>query len=116
MGFNSVMVVLNDRLHEIEEDKSVGKEIWRAITEKGWPNPNHTYPNYYDHGLQCVGVGHADETQVIIVGQNTGHQAFKLFGYYTDEEILKAWADKLGYDLRKRRGSVSPVSPKDLKE
>jgi len=75
MGFNAALVVLCDRLDEIERDPEFGKKVANAIRENSMPEK---YRRTYITGqTQVVCVAHADTAQVIKVGGNTG----SLVGY-----------------------------------
>jgi hypothetical protein len=87
MGFNSVVVVLNDRLHEIERDPEFGKKVANAIraydVEGRIPKP------YITGQTQVVSVQHADVVQIVAVGANTA----RVLGYghwrQSNDEIIK---------------------------
>lgn len=68
MGFNSVLLVLNDRLHEIEHDPEFGKKVARAIRAHSWPGEQP----YITGQTQVLSVHHADTLVVVAVGGNTG--------------------------------------------
>jgi hypothetical protein len=73
MGFNASLVILCDRLGEIERDPEFGKKVAAAIREHGFPEK---YRRTFITGqTQVVGVAHADTEQVIVVGGNTGRLA-----------------------------------------
>lgn len=87
MGFNSVVVILNDCLHEIESDPFFGKKVAQAIRAHGG-RPEHR--PYITGQTQVLSVEHADTMQIVAIGGNTG----RVIGYAhyrsTDDEIVKA--------------------------
>ena len=98
MGFNATIVVLLDRLHEIENDPEFGKKLAQAIRYRSsFPDDSKRWPGHRPFGAEATGqtqvieVHHADSQMVIAVGGNTG----RVLGYggnynYDDDEILKA--------------------------
>lgn len=76
MGYNSVLVVLNDRLHEIERDPEFGKKVADAIRAHGSSRGRYGEP-YITGQTQVISVQHADFAQVVRVGGNCG----RLLGY-----------------------------------
>jgi hypothetical protein len=85
MGFNSVLVVLNDRLDEIERDPEFGKKVADAIRSHGYPR----YQRYVTGQTQVISVHHADTLAVVAVGGNTG----RIIGYghwsQDDESLIQ---------------------------
>lgn len=102
MGFNATVVVLNDRLDEIERDPEFGKKLARAIREHSFPEK---YRRTYVTGqTQVVDVQHADTAQIIVVGANCGRVLG--YGHWTqsDDNLIKNLnADR----LRKKREAKS---------
>lgn len=79
MGFNAVVVVLNDRLAEIERDPEFGKKLAAAIRYQGWgrgAKPGDAgyrpFGNEATGQTQVISVAHADNMQIVAVGGNTG--------------------------------------------
>ncbi len=71
MGFNTVAVLYNDQTHLIRDDGPIGARIARAI---------QAWTSRHDHGKHDINFGaglvvsqaHADYSQVVVVGRNTG--------------------------------------------
>ena len=86
MGYNSTILVLNDRLHEIEGDPEFGKKVANAIRSHHVRNDRQPY---ITGQTTVIDVQHADTMQVIAVGGNTG----RVIGYSgwtaKDDEIIK---------------------------
>jgi hypothetical protein len=70
MGFNAALIVLCDRLDEIERDPEFGKKVAAAIREHG--SPAKYRRTYITGQTQVISVDHADARQIIEVGGNTG--------------------------------------------
>lgn len=110
MGFNTTVVILNDALGSIEEDKDFGKKIAEAVSllprdnnkpveiPSGW-NANAAYV------IECH---HADSTAIIAVGGNCGEVLAYHYGYRinTHEEkvsLLRTLAKQLGCDVVEKK-------------
>jgi hypothetical protein len=105
LGNNATVVVLLDRLDEIEKDPEFGKKLarailWRANNGPGEPRYAH-YPEPYVTGqTQVVEVHHADNQAIVAVGANYGRQIGWSWGWKrTDDEII----EELYKDLKRRR-------------
>ena len=92
MGYNATVVVLLDRLDEIEKDPEFGKKLSAAIRYKA----SHRHAKRGDLGYQpcgdeatgqtqVVSVEHADYTQIVAVGGNCG----RLLGYSDEHQFPK---------------------------
>lgn len=68
MGFNTVVVIYNDRLHEIEESGPLGARLADAVRAFGFDRQGD---GYFGAG-KVVSLAHADYDQVVVVGQNRG--------------------------------------------
>jgi hypothetical protein len=76
VGYNSVVLILNDELHRIKEDKNYGEKLYFACSSfrheaKGGWQPNEA------PGARVLHVEHADVTALILAGGNCG----KVVGY-----------------------------------
>lgn len=104
MGFNATVVVMNDALHAIEQDVQFGAKLARAVSEQYGRHENvDVSAMSHVNAATVIGVHHADEMHLFAVGGNTGYD----FGYQgnyrsKEEELLKSWAEKLGYVLHKK--------------
>lgn len=114
MGFNSVVFICNDAMDQIEKDpvgwwKKTSEEL--VATHIGFPERgphNYGFGNHAN-AFWAVSNEHADTTVLIAVGGNHPTVLAKVYNggrHHTPEdqvEILRVAADKLGYDLRKKR-------------
>lgn len=106
MGFNTVAVLLNDFTHELERDGQYGSRIAEAMRNC---HKREGLSTSFGAG-RCISQAHADTTQIVVVGRNTG----KPLDEATDLDwyALRQLADALerhGYKVkpptRKRRPS-----------
>lgn len=104
MGFNTTVVVLNDALEFIREDKEFGENLVRAIlTMPMSERPIHVPAGSHANAASVIESHHADMLEIISVGGNTGHSIGYGGGYRTsDLEILRVLASKMGYRLVKK--------------
>ena len=72
MGFNTVAVLYNDCVHDIREyGGNLGQRLGTAMTA-GWSlRDRNTHGTSFGAG-QVVSQAHADYSQVVVVGHNTG--------------------------------------------
>ena len=112
MGFNSTVIVLNDALHLIREDKDFGRKLADAISHLSLgPDVVGRYGVDISSGGHCnaataIESHHADMNAIVAVGGNCATQLGVTFGFHhkpeSKLEILKQLADGLGYTLRKK--------------
>lgn len=98
MGFNSVVVILNDRLNEIERDPEFGKKVADAIRSFGISQPEQ----YITGQTQVISVCHADTAQIVRVGANTGRPIGYGYWQQSDDELIRELESE-----RKRRAKIS---------
>lgn len=67
MGFNTTILVLNDCLYELEQDKDLGSKIGYAINQVAGRGEGVRVCS----GLKVVETHHADGWKLILVGGNT---------------------------------------------
>lgn len=83
MGYNSTILILNDNLHEIENDPEFGKKIAQAIRAH---NTGHDEP-YITGQTTVLAVEHADTMQILAVGGNCG-RVIGYSGYSSDDDVI----------------------------
>ena len=112
MGFNTSMIVLNDSLNEIEEDKDFGRKVAEAISELdlGGGRQIDISSGFHANAASVIESHHADQTVVVSFGGNCGQVLGRVHGWNYDlrkpedkERLLKGLADELGYTVRKRK-------------
>lgn len=115
MGFNSVLIVMNDSLHVIEKDPEFGRKVSEAIGKYYGSDRNLGERGHIDiscsghvNAASVIGCQHADVTQILAVGQN---YATSLGNYYWGRhleredqiQLLRMVAEEYGYSLRKKK-------------
>lgn len=106
MGYNSVILVLNDRLWDIEKDPAFGSKLCDAIREAS-SRPDR-FPEVPGSQTVVINTDHADVMQIIAVGGNYGRVLGSGSWRDSDEELLVKLAAKYGYFL-------TPTNPRELK-
>jgi hypothetical protein len=107
MGYNSVILVLNDRLWDIEKDEKFGSKLCDAIREIS-SRPNK-FPEVSGSQTVVISQEHADVMQIVAIGGNYGRVLGHGNWRDSDEQLLIKLAEKHGYFLtpkeRKKKGS-----------
>lgn len=92
MGFNATVVVLVDRLGEIEKDPSFGERLAEAVRHKlNDPNNRHGREPYVTGQTQVIEAHHADSMVVVAVGGNCGQVLGYGGGYRSDPDEMIKW-------------------------
>tara|TARA_Y100000310_G_scaffold341389_2_gene440370 strand:- start:586 stop:936 length:351 start_codon:yes stop_codon:yes gene_type:complete len=111
MGYNTTVIVYNDALNSIEDDKDFGKSLAKAVKSLSISDGRHVdVPSgCHCNAAMVVETHHADQTQVIAVGGNCGQVvgwggSWRLDMRKPEDkiELLKNLADQLGYNLSKK--------------
>lgn len=108
MGYNTTVVVINDALDQIAKDPQFGANLARAIRQKaGVRSRIDVESGNHCNAAHIVETHHADQTVLVSVGGNLGipHLTHHEWNHHEPEgqvSLLKAWADKLGFDLVKK--------------
>jgi hypothetical protein len=113
MGFNTLVVIHNDRLHTIAHDKDFGEKIFNASVKcyaDGTP--------IHITGGVVIDSYHADSLQLVIAGWNSaaivGEGAGNPGHVETQIKMLKSWAESLGFNVSKKRPArKSALKPAD---
>lgn len=72
MGLNTTIVVLNDGLHEIENDPEFGRKLAGAIRGFRGPDPESFSAGNHCNPAAVIEIHHADYEVLVAVGRNTG--------------------------------------------
>lgn len=101
MGFNSVLLILNDHLYDIENDPEFGQKVSDAIRRMSVGGDDNRGWARVSPGATVISDDHMDNIQVLAVGENTATRLGTFWGGgVTDKEkILRKVADQLGYRL-----------------
>lgn len=108
MGFNTSVVILNDCLGSISEDKDIGKRIADAVHDlSGRRRPIDVRAGNALQAVRVIETHHASSFVPILVGGNCGFEirtAIPSDTHSDDMEttLLRRLADKHGYALRKK--------------
>lgn len=104
MGYNTTLVVLNDALHEIREDKDFGRKVYEAALTVSRGKRVDISIGGFANVATVIETHHADGIKLIAVGGNCGQDLGYVGNYNATElDMLKALADKLGYSVSKKR-------------
>ena len=108
MGHNSVVVVMNDALHDIATDPAFGANLNAAIARAaGTGKPVDVRAGNHCNAARVVCCHHADDAALVVAGGNTGWQLFTTVMrgdwrcYGIQAMLLKLWANHLGFTLRR---------------
>jgi len=108
MGYNTTVMIVNDALNEIENDKEFGKNLVSAIMRTTITSGSIAVPvGNYCNAVTVVEQHHADNTVLVSVGGNYGCVFGECYGYShhtpkDKENILRKVAKDMGFDLRRR--------------
>jgi hypothetical protein len=113
MGFNTTVVVHNDALHEIRDDKEFGKNLYYAALGLDLPasmRSRDVPAGCHANAAEVIEHHHADGLKLVAVGGNTGWDLGVEVNYRVahegsaalEEALLRALADKLGYRVSKK--------------
>jgi hypothetical protein len=92
MGFNATVVVLVDRLHDIEKCADFGKQLADAVRAKlNDPTERHIKAPYVAGQTQVIEAHHADSMIVVAVGGNTGQVLGYGGGYASKPDDMIKW-------------------------
>src|SRR5439155_25660805 len=80
MGFNTTVVVLNDALHHIRDDKDFGMKLYNAVTMigRGWQDVS---AGSHCNAARVIETHHADCMHAVLVGGNSGVDLDYVGGY-----------------------------------
>ena len=111
MGFNSTVLILNDRLGEIESNpEGFVKEMLDTISMIGCSDKSG---DFYPGQSTVMSCAHADTVTILAVGGNCSTVLGRAYNggvHHTEEAqvgILRVLADKYGFRLVKKRKKKS---------
>lgn len=110
MGYNTVAVLYNDHTHEIGKSGPVGARIRSAIL--GWSDRGRDRLATHFGCGQVISQEHADYSQVVIVGGNTGVRACDAtdLDWYAIDQMAKC-LERHGYTVKKKRKTRASLTP-----
>lgn len=106
MGYNSTLVVLNDGLDFIKDDKDIGAKIRSAVLKLSVSNgPVDIDAGSHVNAMTAIESHHADGLVPVLVGGNYGQVVKNVWIPYISDHaemyLLKELAHKLGYNVSK---------------
>jgi len=103
MGLNTSVLIKNDALHEIAEDKDFGSKIQQAV-QRVFEKPIQITSGKISNAAIVVETHHSDDISVVAFGGGKAQQLGSLIRNESDkpEEILRALAATMGYRLVKK--------------
>lgn len=112
MGFNSTIMILNDALHFIGDDKDFGRKVERAILDLNLsPNPIDISSGTYINAAVAIEQHHSSMLMPVLVGCNYGYKLDQAALFENNlvfnkedlgESLMRTLADHYGYYLRKK--------------
>lgn len=104
MGYNTTLIVLNDALHEIENDKDFGMKVAQATRKVSLGKEVDISSGYHCNAATVIETHHADGIKLIAVGGNCGQDLGYVGGYRSNpEDMLRSLADSMGFKVSKKR-------------
>ena len=115
MGYNTVVLFLNDTIQKATENASetmnaICARAGGAMDDERLKDYSFSVQNHYylPYGIKIPTIHHADTTVLLAIGGNYATKLHETYGWSHHEEkdqvrILKEWADKLGYNISKKR-------------
>lgn len=104
MGLNTSVIIRNDALNEIKDDKEFGQKLYEAVNKCSGEKNVDIRAGSFVNAASVVETHHADFLTVVSFGGNTAEKLGYGGNYRnTKEEILKALAEQLGYRLVKKK-------------
>jgi hypothetical protein len=106
MGFNTTVVVMNDALHQIAEDKDFGKKLYDAVLEVNRGKSVDVSAGCHVNAATVIETHHADGMHAVLVGGNYGQDIGYVGGYALDttnlehkKALLRSIAERLGLSV-----------------
>lgn len=101
------MMLCNDSLHEIKDDKEFGRKVYDAVSRVRNTTHVDISSGCHVNAATVIGCEHADCTQIVAVGGNYGKVLKRIWykNYYKPEDeiaLIKQLADEYGFRLVKK--------------
>ncbi|MFG1247320.1 hypothetical protein [Xanthobacter flavus] len=103
MGFNTVAMILTDRLHDIKASSDFGARVYNAAIRFTWGEAHRDFLRFREGCI--ISQAHADTWQPVVVGKNAG---YSLWADEVPLEALEAVARALrdkGYRVTKPKAA-----------
>jgi hypothetical protein len=105
MGLNTTLVLMNDYLHNIQEDKNLGDKIWNAVTDRMINIPRSISCGGAVEAIKVIETHHSSIYYPVLVGGNTGELVTSPVALNSENlklALLKSLANELGYRVSKK--------------
>ncbi len=109
MGFNSTLVVMNDALDSIKDDKELGEKIYHAVMKLSLQQSTDINCGGHVNAITAIESHHASRVVSVLVGGNYGKAIDSVFISDRWEnmeqmkfELLKELANNMGYRVSKK--------------
>lgn len=100
MGFNTSMIILNDALHYIKDDKDFGAKVYEAARNVYSERKPQEVHSGLVNAATVIETHHADTNTIVAFGGNRGlFLGHAGFSNATPEEMLKDLANQMGFRL-----------------
>lgn len=99
MGYRTTVILFNDQADEWQNDPELGKKIMRAAMDR------EMLEGRVGRVIEC---DHADVQRVFVIDSYNGDSVATSLWSRTetteqrDVKLLREWADRLGYTIRKK--------------
>ena len=108
MGWNTVVLVLNDAMSSVVNDKGFGQKVSDAVSEVNmYHKPADISSGSFVNAATVISTEHANVRRLLLTGENWVEDLGAVHPYGKDDDIrvrvLKALADNLGYRVSKKR-------------
>ena len=108
MGFNTSLLVMNDGLDQLAKDPLAGAKIANLVSEMSFRPERVQYTGIGNHAnlVQGIACTHADDTQLLAVGQNLGRHVngYRFAPETQDLDLMAAFLRDHGYKVSKPKG------------
>lgn len=91
MGFNTVAMILNDRLHDLRDSSDFGARVYNAAVSFTWGEARRDFLRFREGCI--ISQAHADTWQPVVVGRNAGYSLWA-------EDVPSAALDAVASALR----------------
>ena len=113
MGFNTTLILMNDALEQIRDDKNLGRKLADAVLKVSLGKAVDVNAGNHCNAITVLESHHADQYNMVAVGGNYAIDFGHVYPQYRVSEfndngdvqklaIIRAMADTMGYTLTKK--------------
>jgi hypothetical protein len=107
MGYNTSVIILNDALGQLKEDREFRPRLADGISKLSIRRPQDVRIGQHVNACHVLETHHADQMLPILVGGNFGRVIESTYVRWSSEEmeldLLQQLAKKHGYTLRRTK-------------